>query len=668
MIVATTEPGSLIAYLRRTAQPADGGQLSDGQLLDAYVTDKDHAAFAALVRRHGPMVLGVCRRVLGDAHEAEDAFQATFFVLVRKAGAVSPREMVGSWLHGVAYHVARRAKLATGRRLARERKKMAMAASASEPSEVWQDLCAVLDQELQTLPEKYRLPIVLCELEGKSRKEASTQLGWPEGTVASRLGRGRALLSRRINRHGLVLTSAALAAAFAHKPAAAAVPVTLLSNTLKAASIVATGKATAGAVSTTALALAEGVVKTMLVTKITKCTVIGLVLTIVVGGSGWIGSGLVAGQAPAVSQKAAATSALLPGGQAAVGQKSDAERIVGSWVIVKVRANGDGGPDGLVGLAQFSFTKEGSMALTIAGEAAKSGKYSLPAAGKIDLDLGGNERAQGIYKFDGADKLTLCANNGPNNARPTEFSAEQGSKNILFVLERVDPNKKMSAEEAAKAKEAMTRVREAASRMQSANNLKQIAIAMHNYHDTYQHLPMHAIYSKDGKTPLLSWRVAILPFIDQVELYNQFKLDEPWSSEHNKALIAKMPATYLTREVKELDKGLTYYQVFTGPNTVFNGNQKMKITDITDGTSYTILAIEGKDPVIWTKPEDLVFPKEKDKFPAVGGHFKDQVITGMCDGSVRYMRADLPVATLRALVTPKGGEQIPELENLQKKD
>jgi RNA polymerase sigma factor (sigma-70 family) len=664
--VPTTQPGGLIAYLRRTAQPLDGGKLSDGQLLDAYLTDKDQAAFGALVRRHGPMVMGVCRRVLGDAHEAEDAFQATFLVLVRKAGSVSPREMVGSWLHGVAYQVARGVRTATMRRHARERKKMAMAASSYEPDEVWQHLCAVLDQELQALPDKYRMPIVLCELEGKSRKEASSQLGWPEGTVASRLGRGRAMLGRRMNRHGLVLTSAALAAAFAHKSASAAVPVTLISSTLKAASQFAAGKAAAGAVSATAVALAEGVVKTMLVTKITKYTAIAIALAVLIGGSSWVGAGLVAGQASAGGNGAAALLGR-HAGQAAGAQKTDAERIVGTWNIVKVRSGGQEEDAIRISVIQFTFGKDGTLAMSVVGEVAKSGKFKLPAAGQIDLDIRGMD-AMGIYQFEGDNKLTLCAANGKNDPRPKEFSAEKGTATILFVLERVDPNKKMSAEEAAKAKDALAKVREAAARMQSTNNLKQIGLAMHVYHDAYRHFPLHAIYSKDGKTPLLSWRVAILPFIEQNELYNQFKLDEPWDSEHNKKLIAKMPNIYVTPAVKQLEPGMTYYQVFTGPKTVFDGKTKMTITDITDGTSNTILVIEAKDPVVWTKPADLVFPKEKDKFPAVGGHFKDVVLVGLCDGSVRYLPASLPVATMRALVTPQGGEPIPDQDENRKKD
>ena len=153
---------------------------------------KDEAAFEALVRRHGPMVLGVCRRVLRNHHDAEDAFQATFLVLVRKAASIVPREMVANWLYGVAYRTALKARSMIARQRVRERQVTEMPEpEAAEPDDCWRDLQPLLDQELSRLPDKYRVPIVLCDLEGKTGKEAARQLGWPEGTVASRLARGR---------------------------------------------------------------------------------------------------------------------------------------------------------------------------------------------------------------------------------------------------------------------------------------------------------------------------------------------------------------------------------------------------------------------------------------------------------------------------------------------
>jgi hypothetical protein len=264
----------------------------------------------------------------------------------------------------------------------------------------------------------------------------------------------------------------------------------------------------------------------------------------------------------------------------------------------------------------------------------------------------------------------MCLDNGPDgnkkNKRPTDYSAEAGNRNIMFVLERAKAGQeKLSPKEIAQNKEAVDKIREAAARTQTQNNLKQIGLAMHGYHDVNQAFPAHAIYSKDGKTPLLSWRVAILPYIDQQALYDEFKLDEAWDSPHNKKLIAKMPAVYSSPAAKaDIKEGFTHFQVFTGPDTVFNGNKKMSIVGITDGTSNTIMAIEAKDPVIWTKPADLKLPEEKDKMPAVGGLFKNGFNVLNCDGSVMFFRPDPPPDLLRALVTPSGGE-IVDLDKLR---
>ena len=175
-----------------------GGGLTDGQLLGRFAATRDEASFTALVRRHGPMVLGVCRRVLGDFHDAEDAFQATFLVLARKAASVVKRESVSCWLHGVAYHTALRAGAAIGRRRTRERQVENMPHPEVMPTEA-RDWLPLLDRELNRLPEKYRTAIVVCDLEGRTRREAARQLRITEGTLSSRLARGRTL--RRSDSH-----------------------------------------------------------------------------------------------------------------------------------------------------------------------------------------------------------------------------------------------------------------------------------------------------------------------------------------------------------------------------------------------------------------------------------------------------------------------------------
>jgi RNA polymerase sigma factor (sigma-70 family) len=191
---------SLLQQLR-AALLQDGAGLTDEQLLSEFIEQHDQAAFAALVRRHGSMVWGVCRRLLANYHDAEDAFQATFLVLVRKADTVAPREMLANWLHGVAYQIAFKARATVAQRQRWERQMVEVPERAAPTADV-SDLGLILDQELSRLPSKFRAPVVLCDLEGKTRKEAARLLGWPEGTVAGRLARGRALLGRRLVARG----------------------------------------------------------------------------------------------------------------------------------------------------------------------------------------------------------------------------------------------------------------------------------------------------------------------------------------------------------------------------------------------------------------------------------------------------------------------------------
>src|SRR5262245_58579211 len=164
----TSSMGALIQHLRRMELLRDGAGSTDGQLLEAYASRQDQVALAALVQRHGPMVWGVCRRVLGNYHDAEDAFQATFLVLVRKAASVTPREMIANWLYGVARQTALKARATVGTRVGRERQVAEMPEpAAAEPSR-WDELLPLLDEELSRLPDNYRAVVVLCDLEGKT--------------------------------------------------------------------------------------------------------------------------------------------------------------------------------------------------------------------------------------------------------------------------------------------------------------------------------------------------------------------------------------------------------------------------------------------------------------------------------------------------------------------
>ena len=285
--MATSTLNPIIDRLRIAMLMRDGAGPTDGQLLESFVSQQDEAAFAVLVRRHGPMVLGACRRVLSNHHDAEDAFQATFLILVRKADSIVPQGMVANWLYGVAYRTALKARTILAKQRVRERQVKEMPEpEAAEADHCWRDLRPLLDQELSQLPDKYRLAVVLCDLEGKTGKETARQLGCPEGTVSSRLARGRTMLAKRLTRHGLVLSGGSLAVALAGK-ASACVPTAVVSSTIRAASLFAAGKAVAtGLISANATALTEGVLRAMLLTKLKIATAVLLAVGVLGAGLG----------------------------------------------------------------------------------------------------------------------------------------------------------------------------------------------------------------------------------------------------------------------------------------------------------------------------------------------------------------------------------------------
>jgi RNA polymerase sigma factor (sigma-70 family) len=244
------------------------GGLSDGQLIERFLSgtrDETETAFAALVDRHGAMVMGVCRRLLSDSNDADDAFQATFLVLVRRAHSIARRDQLVNWLYRVAYQTARVARTRAAKRRAKERQVIdGLRARSTRDEAGCGDLLVHLDEELSRLPEKIRVPVVLCELEGQSRKEVALRLGIAEGTLSSRLARARKLLRDRLAKRGLALGAGALAAGLRHDVSAAAVRPALAKATVQAALRYATG----GVVPRSVTSLTEGVLKTMFLTKL----------------------------------------------------------------------------------------------------------------------------------------------------------------------------------------------------------------------------------------------------------------------------------------------------------------------------------------------------------------------------------------------------------------
>jgi RNA polymerase sigma factor (sigma-70 family) len=253
----TVNADSLLKFIRRLA-PSEADP-DDDQLLARFTAHRDEDAFAAVIQRHGPMVLRVCQRVLGNAHDAEDAFQATFLILARKAGSAGQPRLLANWLYGVAHRTALKSR---GERLKRRVKEQQAEPVRSEapPEPAWSDLRPVLDEEISRLPRKYQATFVLCYLEGKTNEEAALLLGCPKGTVLSRLAWARERLRARLGRRGVGLSAALLATLLlSENVARAVVPTPLVASTARAAVAFAAGQAGA----TQVAPLAEGVLRAM---------------------------------------------------------------------------------------------------------------------------------------------------------------------------------------------------------------------------------------------------------------------------------------------------------------------------------------------------------------------------------------------------------------------
>src|SRR5262245_897523 len=236
--------GRALSLLRQVAAPADGSRL-DEELLDRFVPSHDGSASARLVERHGALVLGVCRRVRRHHQDAEDAFQATFLVLARKARHIRRRDALAGWLYKVAYHLSVKLRASAERRRQSERRPPPAPPKPADDQITWGDLRLVLDEELDRLPEKYRAPLLLCCLAGRTRDEAAEQLGWTLGTLKMRLERGRQLLRTRLARRGLTVSAALLAVLLAQHTTASPVPALLATTTTKAALLFAPGNPSA---------------------------------------------------------------------------------------------------------------------------------------------------------------------------------------------------------------------------------------------------------------------------------------------------------------------------------------------------------------------------------------------------------------------------------------
>jgi RNA polymerase sigma factor (sigma-70 family) len=431
--MATNQMSEFIQHVQRAVLLRDGAELTDEELLKAFISHREEAAIAALVRRHGPMVWGVCRRVLPCYQDAEDAFQATFLVLVRKAASIASPELLGNWLYRVAYQTALNARATAARRKERERQVTDMPEPEVVPRDHPHDLLPLLDEALSRLPDKYRVVVILCDLEARTRQEAARQLGVPEGTVAGRLARARTMLAKRLTRHGLATAGGTVAVVLAQNVASAGVPIAVVSNTLEAATVFRAGPggAAGGVISPEVAALTQGVLKTMLWSKLKVTTAVLLGVLACVGGSAVAFLPRAAGQpeVQATAQKVSSDD-----------KKTDKDKLQGTWVAVSAERNGAKVDGDDPGVKSTRFTFDGDK-VTMSPLKEGPCPYTLDpdkSPREMDIDVGDGKKdvkLLTIYKFEGGRLKWHWIKDGP---RPSDFDTSK-SKGVVIVFEKKKP-------------------------------------------------------------------------------------------------------------------------------------------------------------------------------------------------------------------------------------
>jgi RNA polymerase sigma factor (sigma-70 family) len=397
---------------------------TDERLLRDYVTSQDATAFAAIVRRHGGMVFGVCRRILWREQDAEDAFQATFLVLMRKASSLSKPKLLGNWLYGVAYRIASKIRYTNSRQRTREVPMVDLPAPEADNDVIWRDLRPVLDDELQRLPQRYRTPMVLVYLEGKSAEEVASALGCPKGTILSQLARARERLRVRLVRRNLALSAGILAGLLERTVSSdAAVPERLLDWGTHAQASSVTAHGAGAGISPQARLLAQQALSDILKRRL--FTIGSLLLAVLLAFSVGI-----------LSYRASLAS---PVAVPQADPRSDLDMLQGDWQVVAVES------DGRVLLEdQFPFTRlriQGDIILhegPVHNLEVSFRLYPEQNPKAMDMHAKGyhTETYKAIYALEG-DTLRICRPD--DDERPTELASKPGSKILLYTAKRMPP-------------------------------------------------------------------------------------------------------------------------------------------------------------------------------------------------------------------------------------
>jgi RNA polymerase sigma factor (sigma-70 family) len=438
---------NVIYHLRRAVGHAQPGDVTDAQLLDAFVRTRDQTAFELLVWRHAAMVLGACRRLLHDRHEAEDAFQATFLVLVRKAASISKRDSVGCWLHRVACRIARRARIRAVQRPHHTLPAEGLPARDSPDEVQWRDLREVLDEEVERLPEKYRRPFVLCYLEGNTNEQAAHQLGCPMGTLVSWLSRGRERLRNRLARRGVLLSGTLLATLSSSRSADAVPPASLVKALVEAAIPFAAGNA-AGLVSARTVAWTEGVLQAMFLTRLKISVAVVLLLALVASGSGLLTRTVVAEpRAPqAERERPRAEARPAPGDARAAAARSEVRGVLEALDADKITVAVTGDGRGETVKKTFTVARNAEVGVTVGigrrGAFREAKLADLAPGALVALQLSEDEKAvqciladgptiRGVLKAVNAEKGTLTIG---TVVRPTRREEAPEEKEQTWTL------------------------------------------------------------------------------------------------------------------------------------------------------------------------------------------------------------------------------------------